>query len=153
MWPSQLAVTMTWPQECVLALWQEVLRNLYWDLRKVDDGATELDGSCSSGHVAAPLGIDSAKNVLLRVKLPDGNWCKLSPPRESSAWQYDVDSCKLWISSETCCRKEGMLRAREIDLFAGEAFHGIATDTSLQKKRSYDHMVFKRLVTGAIWFA
>lgn len=154
MWPSQPAVTMTWPQAWEDALWQEVFRNLYWDLRKVDDGVTELDGSCSSGHVAVPLGNDSAKNALLRVKLPDGNWHKLSSPRESSsARQCDVESCKLRNSSETSCRDEGMLQAREIELFAGEAFHGIATDTSLQKKRSYDHMVFTRLVIGAIWFA
>lgn len=153
MWPSQPAVTMTWPQACVDTLWQEDFRNLYWDLRKVDDGVTELDGSCSSGHVAVPLGTDSAKNALLRVKLPDGGWYKLSPSSESSAQQYGVESCKLRNSSETSCREEGMLQAREIELFAGEAFHGIATDTSLQKKRSYDHMVFKRLVIGAIWFA
>ncbi|KAG8099483.1 hypothetical protein GUJ93_ZPchr0013g36614 [Zizania palustris] len=38
------------------------------------DYVTELDGNCSSGHVVDPLGTDSAKNALLRVKLPDGNW-------------------------------------------------------------------------------
>ena len=79
-----------------------------------------MDGSCSSSHVAVPLVVDSAKNVLLRVKWLDGIWYKLSPSSESSAWQYDVVSCKLRTSSETPCFEEGMLQAREIELLAGE---------------------------------
>lgn len=153
MWPSQLAVTMTWPQACVAAFWQDAFRNLYWDLRNVD-AVAELDAKCSSGHVADPLGADSARNALLRVKLPDGNRNMLSSSRQSSVWQRDVLlSCMSQRSPETSCRKEGMLQASEIEFLDCEAFHGMAMETSLLKKRSYDHTVFTRLVTGASWFA
>ena len=48
-------------------LWQEVLRNLYWDLQILDGAVLEV-GSFSSGQVADPLGKDSNMNSWPREK-------------------------------------------------------------------------------------